>query len=115
MAVIKRPKSISILSIIAIILVLLAFPMLFTPSIKRMGDFIPMILGIIITFQFVSLIGIWHMKKWGVMLFIIMFTIRVITFMYLDLFTFRFYFNIFYSLLFIIFFMIHYSKMDSNL
>jgi membrane-bound ClpP family serine protease len=115
MSVIQRPKSISIVTVIAIVLVLLAFPMLFMPSIKRMGDFIPMILGIIITLQFVSLIGVWHMKRWGVHLFIIMFSIRVITFMFLEMYTFRFYFNIFYSVIFLVFFLIHYRKMDTNL
>ena len=115
MALIQRPKSISIITVTAIVLVLLAFPMLFTPSIKRMGDFVPMVLGIIITLQFVSLIGIWHMKQWGVQLFIIMFCVRVITFMFLDLYTFRFFFNILYSIVFIIFFLIHYRKMDTNL
>ena len=115
MALVQRPKSISIITVTAIVLVLLAFPMLFTPSIKRMGDFVPMILGIIITLQFVSLIGIWHMKQWGVQLFIIMFCVRVITFMFLDLYTFRFFFNILYSIIFIIFFLIHYRKMDTNL
>jgi hypothetical protein len=114
MAVVIRPKTISVTTVIAIVL-LLAFPMLFTPSIKRMGDFVPMTLGIIITLQFVSLIGIWHMKQWGVQLFIIMFCVRVITFMFLDMYTFRFYFNIFYSLIFIVFFLIHYRKMDTNL
>lgn len=115
MALVQRPKTISIITVIAIVMVLLAFPMLFTPSIKRMGDFVPMVLGIIITLQFVSLVGVWHMKRWGVQLFIIMFCVRVITFMVLDLYGFRFFFNIFYSLLFIIFFIIHYRKMDTNL
>lgn len=115
MALVQRPKSISIITVTAIVLVLLAFPMLFTPSIKRMGDFVPMILGIIITLQFVSLIGIWHMKQWGVQLFIMMFCIRIMTFMFLDLYTFRFFFNIFYSLIFIVFFLVHYRKMDTNL
>ena len=115
MAQVIRPKIITIVSVIAIILVLLAFPMLFIPSIKRMGDFVPMTLGIIITLQFVSVIGIWHMKRWGVQLFIIMFTIRVITFMFLELYGFRFYFNIFYSLLFLVFFLMHYRDMDKNL
>lgn len=115
MALVQRPKSISIITVTAIVLVLLAFPMLFTPSIKRMGDFVPMILGIIITLQFVSLIGIWHMKQWGVQLFMMMFCIRIMTFMFLDLYTFRFFFNIFYSLIFIVFFLIHYRKMDTNL
>ena len=115
MAQTERPKIISITAIIAIVLIVLAFPMLFTPSIKRMGDFVPMILGIIITLQFVSVIGIWHMKQWGVRLFIIMFAVRVVTFMLLDMYSFRFYFNIFYSVLFIVFFLIHYRKMDANL
>lgn len=115
MAHIARPKIISITSVLAIIFILLAFPMLFTPSIKKTGDFVPMILGIIITLQFVSMIGIWHMKQWGVQLFIIMFCVRVITFMFLELYEFRFYFNIFYSTLFIIFFLVHYKKMDTNL
>ncbi len=115
MAKVQRPKIITITSVIAIILVLLAFPMLFIPSIKRMGDFVPMTLGIIITLQFVAVIGIWHMKRWGVQLFIIMFSIRVITFMFLELYDFRFYFNIFYSLLFLVFFLMHYREMDKNL
>lgn len=115
MALVQRPKSISVITVTAIVLVLLAFPMLFTPSIKRMGDFVPMVLGIIITLQFVSLIGIWHMKQWGVQLFIMMFCVRVITFMFLDLYTFRFFFNILYSIIFLVFFVIHYRNMDKNL
>lgn len=115
MAQVQRPKIISIISVTAIILILLAFPLLFIPSIKRMGDFIPMTIGIIITLQFISVIGIWHMKQWGVQLFITTFTIRVITFMLLEIFDFRFLFNIFYSLVFIIFFLIYYKKMDKNL
>ena len=115
MAQVQRPKIITIISVTAIILILLAFPLLFIPSIKRMGDFIPMTIGIIITLQFISVIGIWHMKQWGVQLFITTFTIRVITFMLLEIFDFRFFFNIFYSLVFIIFFLIYYKKMDKNL
>lgn len=115
MAQVVRPKIITITSVIAIILILLSFPMLFMPSIKRMGDFIPMILGIIITMQFVSMIGIWHMKRWGVQWFITLFFVRVITFMLLDMFSFRFYFHIFYSVLFMILFLWHYKKMDINL
>jgi hypothetical protein len=115
MAKVIRPKSISIIAVIAIVMTLLAFPMLFTPSIKRMNDFVPMIIGIIITLQFVSLVGVWHMKQWGVQLFIIVFSARVITFMLLDMYSFRFFFNIFYSIVFIVFFLVHYRKMDTNL
>lgn len=112
---VARPKTISVISVIAIILILLSFPMLFMPSVKHMGDFVPMILGIIITLQFVSVIGVWHMKRWGVILFIIMFSIRVVTFMYLDMLGFRFYFNILYSLIFIVIFLRYLGRMDTNL
>jgi hypothetical protein len=115
MAQVARPRTISVISVIAIVLILLAFPMLFMPSIKHMGDFVPMVLGIIITMQFVSVIGIWHMKRWGVILFILMFTIRVVTFMYLDMLGFRFYFNIFYSVIFIVIFLRYVKRMDTNL
>jgi hypothetical protein len=115
MAQVQRPKIISIVSVIAIILILLAFPMMFMPSIKKLGDFVPMIIGVIITMQFISIIGIWHMKQWGVQLFITIFTIRVITFMILDLLDVRFFVNVFYSIVFIIFFIIFYKKMDKNL
>ncbi len=115
MAKVERPKIIGVISIISIILILLAFPMLFMPSVKKMGDFIPMILGIIITLQFISVIGIWHMKQWGVQLFILMFFTRVITFLLLDIYTFQFFFNILYSLFFTIFFLIYYKQMDKNL
>lgn len=115
MAIVHRPKTISIVSVIAIVLILLSFPLLFMPSIKKMGDFVPMLLGIIITLQFISMIGIWHMKKWGVLLFIIMYCLRVVTFMNLNLYGFRFYFSAFYGLVFIIIFIFYYKKMDDNL
>jgi len=115
MAVLQRPKTISVVSVIAIILILLSFPMLFMPSIKRMGDFVPMLLGVIITLQFISIIGIWHMKKWGVLLFIFMYSLRIITFMSLELYGFRFGFFIFYGFVFSIIYSFYYKKMDSNL
>lgn len=115
MATITRPKLISITATVAIVLVLLSFPMLFLPSIKKLGDFIPMILGIIITLQFVAVIGVWHMKKWGVELFIIMFFLRAFLFLWLDIKDFRFYFNISYSIVFAICFLVYYKKMSSNL
>lgn len=112
---VERPKIVSVASIVCIVLILLSFPLLFTPSIKRLGDFVPLILGVIITLQFVSIIGVWYMKKWGVHFFIGTFFARVITFMLLNLYGFRFYFNITYSLIAIIIFLVSYKKMSDNL
>jgi hypothetical protein len=115
MATFTLPKLLSIATATAIVLVLLSFPLLFMPSIKKLGDFIPMILGIVITLQFVALIGVWHMKRWGVELFIIMFFTRLLLFMLLELYGFRFYFNLAYSTIFSFCFLAYYKKMDTNL
>lgn len=115
MAQLPRPKLISITTALAIVFVLSSFPILFMPSIKKIGDFIPMLLGLIITLQFISLIGVWHMKRWGVELFIIVFFIRLLTFLILGLQDFRLYFNITYSVIAIGCFMLYYKKMSHNL
>ncbi len=115
MAIIIKPKLITVTAAISIVLILLSFPMLFLPSIKKLGDFIPMLLGIIITLQFISVVGVWHMKRWGVELFIIMFFARMFLFIYLDIIDFRFYFNIGTSVFFSSCFLAYYKKMDTNL
>ena len=39
--------------------------LLISPFIKKKGDFFPAITGIIIAFEFISVVGVWYMKKWG--------------------------------------------------
>lgn len=36
------------------------------PSIRKVGLFAPALYGLLVTATFIALIGIWHMKRWGV-------------------------------------------------
>jgi hypothetical protein len=43
-----------------------------------MGDWYPALFGLIVASSFISYIGLWHMKRWGVQLFIITFFVKQI-------------------------------------
>ena len=43
-----------------------------------MGDWYPAIFGLMVASGFISYIGIWHMKRWGVQLFVITFFVKEI-------------------------------------
>lgn len=69
----KRPRILTAICIKGITWSLLNFVFVFSPFIRRISDIAPAVYGIIIAMQFISFIGIWHMKKWGVHLFIVSF------------------------------------------
>jgi hypothetical protein len=112
---IKRPVIISILCIIGYIWIIFAFLGVFAPEIKRTGVFMPAILGLIVAAQFISFIGLWHMKKWGVEIFIISFFAKICFFFLLNKMTASIYVGIVLSIIMIVFYMIYYRKMDRNL
>ncbi|MBS1636701.1 MAG: hypothetical protein JST26_12365 [Bacteroidetes bacterium] len=115
MAIVKRPRIISIICIALVLGCLVSFFYLFAPSIKKLGGLIPAVLGLIITLQFVSVIGLWHMKRWGVQLFLISYFIRFITFYLLGILsTYQSVAAVFMTF-YIIVFLVHYRKMDINL
>jgi uncharacterized membrane protein (DUF2068 family) len=61
----KRPVIISIICVAGILWSLANFIYVFSPFIKKINDWAPAVYGIIVALQFISFIGIWHMKKWG--------------------------------------------------
>jgi len=65
----KRPKYLSFLCVVGLIWSLLSFLYVFSPSVKKVGVMFPALLGILVASRFISMIGMWHMKKWGVLLF----------------------------------------------
>ncbi len=67
----KRPKYLSVIIIIGIIWSLLSFLYVFSPSVKKVGAWFPAMLGMLVALRFISMIGVWHMKKWGVLVFLI--------------------------------------------
>lgn len=71
MIIAKRPVIITVLAITGILWSLLNFVFVFSPFIKKINDWAPAVYGLLVALQFIAFIGIWHMKRWGVLMFII--------------------------------------------
>lgn len=108
----KRPRLISIICILGFIWIVFSFPSVFSPSIKKMGDWYPALFGLIVASSFISYIGVWHMKRWGVQLFIITFFMKEILLILLEDLS---YVGIAFSLFFLISMLFFYRRMDLNL
>ncbi|MBK7183853.1 MAG: hypothetical protein IPH89_13470 [Bacteroidetes bacterium] len=109
---VKRPVLITIVSIIGFIWVIISLPGVFAPEVKKIGDWMPAIFGIIRASMFISLIGVWYMKRWGVRLFIMVFFFKEIVFLLINDTNFL---GIFLSIFFIISMLVYYKRMDPNL
>jgi hypothetical protein len=112
---VNRPKLITAVCIIGYLTVLFTFPQVFSPSIKKLGVFMPAIYGILVASHFMACVGIWHLKQWGVQLFIITFFAKIVFFLLISQLTLGFYFGSFISLLSLLVLLPHYNKMNSNL
>lgn len=108
----KRPKLLSIVCVLGFIWIVFSFPAVFSPYMKKLGSWYPAILGLIVAANFISLIGVWHMKRWGVHLFVIsFFTKEILQVLINDL----NYFGISASIIFIVIMLLFYKRMDLNL
>lgn len=65
----KRPTIISILGVIGFIFSAGQIIFISAPGIRDIGGWYPMLYGSIIALRFISLVGVWYMKKWGAELF----------------------------------------------
>lgn len=111
-ALVKRPILIRIVCILGFIWIVFSFPSVFSPSVKKMGDWYPALFGLVVAASFISYIGVWHMKRWGVRLFIITFFIKEIILTVVDDVS---PVGIVLSILFIIPMLVFYNRMDMNL
>src|ERR1035437_6553375 len=108
----KRPIILTIFCIIGILWSLGSFVFVFSPTIKKISDWAPAIYGIIVAMQFISFIGIWHMKRWGVMICISAFFAKIIFAVSVNNIS---YVEIGLCVAFTIFFLIFYNRMDDEL
>lgn len=108
----KRPVILTIICVVGILWSLMNFVFVFSPFIKRISDWAPAIYGIIIALQFISFIGVWHMKRWGVMLCISAFFAKIIFSVFMDDIS---YVGIVLAATFTVFFLIFYKRMDDEL
>ncbi|MES2591276.1 MAG: hypothetical protein V4608_05280 [Bacteroidota bacterium] len=108
----KRPKLITAVCVLGFIWIVFSFPAVFSPSVKKLGDWYPALYGLIVAFSFIAYIGVWHMKRWGVHLFIITFFIKEMLLIFINDLN---YIGLSISAFFIIVMVYFYKKMDVNL
>lgn len=108
----KRPVLLSIVCILGFIWIVFSFPAVFSPSVKKLGDWYPALFGLIVAASFISYIGVWYMKRWGVNLFIITFFVKEIILIFIDDVS---YVGILFSVFFIFSMVSFYKRMDTNL
>ncbi len=72
----KRPILISIVCIIGFFWIVFSLPAVFSPSVKKLGDWYPALFGLLVAASFIAYIGVWNMKRWGCTLFIITFSVK---------------------------------------
>lgn len=111
----KRPTIITIICIIGFLWIVFTFPGMFSPATKKLGDWVPAVYGFIIALSFISYIGVWHMKRWGVEMYIGVVCVKQIFFLFTDQMGFGAIVGIVFSLWFIITFLIYYRRMSLNL
>lgn len=115
MAAVKRPKIVSYIAYARIVATVFSLFLIFAPSIKRLGDFVPMGLGILLTLQFISSIGLLHMKRWGVHLLIITASAKILFQGGLGIIGFNQGASFAFSVIYTFILAFHYRKMDVNL
>ena len=108
----KRPKLLTVVCVLGFTWIVFSFPGVFSPSIKKLGDWYPALFGLIVAFNFISFIGVWHMKRWGVNLFAIAFFIKEMVLLLINDVSII---GIVFSTFFLISMMVHYKRMDINL
>jgi hypothetical protein len=108
----NRPKLITAVCVLGFIWIVFSFPAVFSPSIKKLGDWYPALFGIIVAFSFIAYIGVWHMKQWGVRLFMLTFFVKQTLLILINDIS---YVGLSLSVLFIVAMLFFYKKMDVNL
>jgi hypothetical protein len=112
MHAVKRPTILTIVCIASFAYAVIGFPTIFSPFIKKQGDFFPAFAGILISLEFISVVGVWYMKKWGLHMYITAALINHALIIYIENWA------IYKSVLpvfFIIVASIFYKQMDNNL
>lgn len=108
----KRPVLLSIVSIMGFIFTVFQFGIMMMPSIRKVGLFAPALYGLLVTITFIALIGIWHMKRWGVEMLLYVATAKII---YLALIDELGFFGILFLVILIAGTLPFYKRMDRNL
>lgn len=94
---------------------LLSFPQVFSPQVKKLGLLIPALYGILVAANFIACVGLWYMKQWGVALYLLAFFAKILFNLGINDLGAGFYAGNLVSVVFIIFLLRVYPKMSPNL
>src|SRR5688572_470003 len=111
----KRPTVITVICILGYLSVLFTFPQVFSPPVKKLGTLMPALFGIIIAAQFISYVGLWYYKQWGVELFMVCFFVKTLFYLLTEQTGPVFFAGVLLSVVFIVLLFRHYRKMSPNL
>jgi hypothetical protein len=109
---VKRPAILTVMCVISFAAAVVGFPNIFSPFIKKKGDFLPAITGLLIAFEFIAIVGVWYMKKWGVRVYVTTALFNQSLLIYIDNWS---SFKTILPLIFICVSIFFYKKMDRNL
>jgi hypothetical protein len=62
---IHRPTAITLICLMGFGVSVIGFPGIFSPFVKKKGDWFPALSGMITALEFIAVVGTWYMKKWG--------------------------------------------------
>ncbi|MCU0359252.1 MAG: hypothetical protein MUF75_00825 [Bacteroidia bacterium] len=111
----KRPASITVLCVLGYISIVLAFPQVFSPQVKKLGLFMPVLSGVLVAANFMAYVGIWYMKRWGAELFLYSYFLKTILDILYEQTGLLFYSGQLFSLVFSIVLLRYYQRLDQNL
>ena len=108
----KRPIILTIICILGILWSMGNFVSVFSPAVKKISDWAPALYGIMVALQFISFVGVWHMKRWGVLLFIAAFFSKLIFALFTEDIS---YIGTPLGIIFIVHFLVYYKRMADEL
>jgi hypothetical protein len=111
----KRPKILTVICVLGFLSIVVSFPQVFSPSVKKLGMFMPAVFGLLVAFSFMAYVGVWFMKRWGAELFAITFFAKLIFFIANNQMGMSLWFSAIFHLFFLVVFLRHYNGMDKNL
>jgi hypothetical protein len=74
---VKRAKILSVVCVMGYLWALVGLAVIISPTIKKFGTWYPALFGILVSLKFISYVGVWHMKKWGVELMLLAYSLEV--------------------------------------
>jgi hypothetical protein len=111
----KRPGVITVLCVLGYISIVISFPQVFSPQVKKLGLFMPAVSGLLVAANFMAYVGIWYMKRWGAELFLYSYFLKMILDLVLGQTGLMYYSGQVFSLVFILILLRHYKRFNLNL